>query len=201
MIAQLHALEPALQETYGSKAWRLFEAMQRGYHVAAGVVVPAPDCEAAVMRWRAQHATLLDLLVGEASPDDCVGHPDGGELTLPAAFTKQLSCALRSLRAEREDLLLIARSSAQAEDSCVSSQAGQFYSEANLITDREVGLAIRRVLLNYLWRQQRQLAAGAMAVLIQVQVAPDFSGVAFSCDPVSGNPDEMVVGYQAGGGG
>ena len=201
MFVRLHALDYASKETYGSKAWRLFQALQRGYRVPAGVVVPASECEGVMARWRAQHTALLDRLVGEASPGDCVRHPDARELTLPAAFVQQLARAVRALRAEREDSCLIVRSSAQAEDSGVSSQAGQFYSESNLVSDQEVGLAISRVLVNYLWMQQRQLAAGAMAVLVQVQVTPDLGGVAFSCDPVSGDPDEMVVGCEAGGGG
>jgi phosphohistidine swiveling domain-containing protein len=197
MIVALQALDPTAKSNYGSKAWRLCEAMQRGYRVPAGVVVPVPDCEAVVARWRADQAVRLARLLEAPSPDQCLLSPEVRELTFPASLRQEVAAATRALRTD-EGARLIVRSSAQAEDREAGSQAGQFYSEGHLASEREVLLAVARVLLSSLWRRQRGLAEGATAVLLQVQVSPEISGVAFSCNPVTGDPDEVVIAYAEG---
>ncbi|USR89661.1 glycerol-3-phosphate acyltransferase [Phormidium yuhuli AB48] len=105
------------------------------------------------------------------------------------------------------DRPLIARSSALTEDSELASAAGQYESVANLTSPAALEEAIDRCLASYdtpaavQYRQERQqqdeeedsAPGGAMAVLVQEQVAGVFSGVAFSRDPVSRCGDAVAI--------
>ncbi len=105
------------------------------------------------------------------------------------------------------DRPLIARSSALGEDSEQASAAGQYDSVPNLTSPAALEEAIDRCLASYenpaalQYRQERQQQPddedsstwGAMAVLVQEQVAGVFSGVAFSRDPVSRCGDAVAI--------
>ncbi len=101
---------------------------------------------------------------------------------------------------------LIARSSALGEDSQQATAAGQYDSVPNLTSRPALEEALDRCLASYdnpaalQYRQERQAdnqgegeSWGAMAVLVQEQVAGVFSGVAFSRDPVSRCGDSVAI--------
>ncbi|MGO8926976.1 MAG: PEP/pyruvate-binding domain-containing protein [Limisphaerales bacterium] len=98
------------------------------------------------------------------------------------------------------------RSSATAEDAPERSFAGQFESFLNVRGEEALVGAIKscwlslfseRVLV-YLVRQSLPVEEVQMAVLVQEMVAADFSGVAFTADPISGATDRLVVEWVPG---
>lgn len=85
---------------------------------------------------------------------------------------------------------LIVRSSAIGEDSQFASAAGQYISILNITNKEKLQSAIIDCQASYLgtnaiaYRRQNHQAETSMAILIQQQIEGEFSGVAFSRDPV-----------------
>lgn len=94
---------------------------------------------------------------------------------------------------------LVVRSSAVGEDSETASAAGQYLTLLNITNREGLASAIDRCFASYdqpsasRYRSDRGLADGAMAVLVQQQVAGAFSGVAFSRDPISQQGSAVVI--------
>lgn len=93
------------------------------------------------------------------------------------------------------------RSSATAEDLPEHSFAGQYETCLNVKTFTECLEAIKKCWASvwteraYRYRQKNKInhACVKMAVIIQRQVDADFAGVAFTCDPLTGSTDRIVV--------
>lgn len=91
------------------------------------------------------------------------------------------------------------RSSALQEDSAQASFAGEFESVLNVTTDDEIRDAIRRVagsasserVDSYTRHHGLQPGEHAVAVVIQKMVQPDYAGVLFTVDPLTGNLSQM----------
>ncbi len=98
------------------------------------------------------------------------------------------------------------RSSATAEDSTDRSFAGQFESILKVQGAEALLEAIKSCWLStfteralvYLARQSLPVEKVQMAVLVQEMVAAEFSGVAFTADPISGATDRLVVEWVPG---
>ncbi len=94
---------------------------------------------------------------------------------------------------------LVVRSSAIGEDSVTASAAGQYESLLNLTSPAALEQAIWRCQASYSlpaathYRQDRGIAIGGMAVIVQKQVQGVFSGVAFSRDPIARQGEAVVV--------
>ena len=94
---------------------------------------------------------------------------------------------------------LVVRSSAIGEDSESASAAGQYLSILNIASKEALKTAILDTQSSYLaqsayeYRQNRQQAETAMAVLVQKQITGLYSGVAFSRDPVNSFNDGVVI--------
>jgi rifampicin phosphotransferase len=141
--------------------------------------------------------------------------PAGGVVTpAGAADWGQASAQLRSAAAELasgRDQRFAVRSSASAEDLAGASYAGQYETvlDAGL---EELPDAVRRVFDSAAsarvaaYRQAHPQAgataapagdpsgsAGGMAVLVQVMVAAEAAGVAFTANPLTGDRDEVVI--------
>jgi len=104
-----------------------------------------------------------------------------------------------------ENAPLIVRSSAVGEDQLGASAAGQYETIAH-VTDREqLQQAIAQCFASYdepsavRYRQDRGLEDSAMAALIQRQVSGQYSGVAFSRDPIAQRPQTVLVEGLPGG--
>jgi glycerol-3-phosphate acyltransferase PlsY len=86
---------------------------------------------------------------------------------------------------------LIVRSSAIGEDSTSASAAGQYISILNVTNKEQLESAIIDCQASYLqssaieYRRQNQQQDASMAILIQRQIEGQYSGVAFSRDPVN----------------
>lgn len=95
---------------------------------------------------------------------------------------------------------LAVRSSGTAEDSAGLSYAGQYHTELN-VTPGEVPDAVGRCLLSLLGDRAAAYerlsgtdsASSHMAVMVQTMVNARTAGVMFTVDPVSGDPDRIVV--------
>ena len=94
---------------------------------------------------------------------------------------------------------LIVRSSAIGEDSALASAAGQYISILNVRSKEQLESAIIDCQASYLNRSAREYRRhsrqneASMAVLIQEQIEGQYSGVAFSRDPVDRMRDTVAV--------
>jgi phosphohistidine swiveling domain-containing protein/glycerol-3-phosphate acyltransferase PlsY len=94
---------------------------------------------------------------------------------------------------------LIVRSSAIGEDSISASAAGQYISVLNVTSKEQLESAIIDCQASYLqssameYRRHNQQGEASMAILIQQQIEGEYSGVAFSRDPVNQLRDTVAV--------
>jgi phosphoenolpyruvate synthase/pyruvate phosphate dikinase/glycerol-3-phosphate acyltransferase PlsY len=94
---------------------------------------------------------------------------------------------------------LIVRSSAIGEDSESASAAGQYISILNVVSKEQLESAIIDCQASYLqseaieYRRQNQQKETSMAILVQQQIEGQYSGVAFSRDPVNQLRDTVAV--------
>ncbi len=90
---------------------------------------------------------------------------------------------------------LVVRSSSSAEDGHDSAMAGMFTSVLDVVTWADFRSAMQTVIASAriidLVEEQETLAP--MAVLVQPQLAPEWGGVLFGLDPVTGRTDHLVV--------
>jgi len=133
--------------------------------------------------------------------------PDGFVL-LPAAFDgdelkpeawSRAQTRLARLRKGRADAAFAVRSSAGSEDSAGASFAGEFESVLDVRADEDVRQAIgavrrsRNTARVQAYSQAQGIAAAhEMAVVVQLLVRAEFSGVLFTADPVSGDLMHML---------
>jgi len=139
-------------------------------------------------------------------PDGCV--------ILSTAFTNgdltgdawiQVQKDLGRLR-KGQTVAFAVRSSALQEDSAQASFAGEFESVLNVTTDDEIRDAIRRVagsahserVDSYSQVHGLQTGDHAVAVVIQTMVQPDYAGVLFTVDPLTGNFSKMSGNFVKG---
>src|SRR5215207_863499 len=132
--------------------------------------------------------------------------PAGMVVTAAAAAWHQALARLRAAAAElgSRDQRFAVRSSASAEDLAGASFAGQYETVLDVGLE-ELPDAVRQVLDSAAsarvaaYRQAHPQAAPAdpsrsgMAVLVQVMVAAEAAGVAFTANPLTGDRDEVVI--------
>jgi pyruvate, water dikinase len=94
---------------------------------------------------------------------------------------------------------LVVRSSAIGEDSEQASAAGQYQTFLQITSQIRLRQAITQCQDCYddpsaaQYRQDRGVPQGGMAVIVQVQIQGQFSGVAFSRDPMSGESGIVAI--------
>jgi rifampicin phosphotransferase len=86
---------------------------------------------------------------------------------------------------------VIVRSSSPHEDGSTTSMAGQFHSVLDVSGWDDLLAAVNEVVAS--------AEGGPMAVLVQPFVQPEFGGVLFGADPVTGRTDRLVVSAVPGG--
>ncbi|HIK45585.1 MAG TPA: glycerol-3-phosphate acyltransferase [Leptolyngbyaceae cyanobacterium M65_K2018_010] len=100
---------------------------------------------------------------------------------------------------------VVVRSSAQGEDTVTVSAAGIYQSFLHITTREALDQAILRCFAAYnspravQYRRDHHLPDRAMAVIVQQQVRGQFSGVAFSRDPIARCGDAVVIEALPGG--
>jgi rifampicin phosphotransferase len=132
-----------------------------------------------------------------------------GVVVTPAAtadWDQTRACLLRAAEklADRQGQRFAVRSSAAAEDLAGASFAGQYETVLDVGLD-ELPRAVRHVVDSAAsarvsaYRRAHPQAAAAdssesgMAVLVQVMVAAEAAGVAFTANPLTGDRDEVVI--------
>src|SRR5260370_11957405 len=131
-----------------------------------------------------------------------------GFVVFPSAFEgeqlhgqawDEIQAALSSLRKRHEGALFAVRSSAVHEDSASASYAGAIETVLNMKTDQEIKDAIMTVFRSRLSERVRAYSsaqgvdqAQPIAVVVQVMVPSDLSGVLFTADPITGSFTAMV---------
>jgi len=168
------ASDPA---TAGGKAWHLARLKQLGLPVPEGVVIPAG--------WRTLHD---DETNEELAPE--------------------LSAALQEALAARGWLNqpLAVRSSAAGEDSATASFAGIYRTCLNVCGIEQVQLAVGEVwaslsspaAIAYRQRLGQGASMPGMAVIVMPLLPAIASGIAFTCDPITGRDDRLVIHAQWG---
>jgi phosphoenolpyruvate synthase/pyruvate phosphate dikinase len=116
--------------------------------------------------------------------------------TLPASFLEELSNSFEELHTER----VAVRSSAVAEDSTTSSWAGQLESYLHVTKDYLITNIIscwdsinsKRATM---YAKQQNIAKDKLivAVVVQKMVNCDAAGVAFTLNPVTNDPNEIII--------
>jgi hypothetical protein len=140
--------------------------------------------------------------------------PDGF-IILPAAFAgdeltseawAQTQMCLSRLRRIDENGSFAVRSSALSEDSAQASFAGEFETVLDVQTDEEIREAIRTVRCSrhtarvqaYTQAQGLEQADQEIAVVVQRLIQPDYAGVLFTVDPVTGDLMRMTGNFVPG---
>lgn len=182
----------------GGKGWNLARLARYGLPVPEILVIPVEE-------ERAWLAGCQPPDLAEASLDEESLRRLGGfhRQLLARAVPDAFHTTLRQALAEKGwlDRPLAVRSSATAEDSALASFAGIHLSRLSLTGLSSVIEGVREVWASrwlpqaVAYRQRAGLAreAVAMGVVITPMVDAVASGIAFTCDPLSGRDDRLVL--------
>jgi len=121
--------------------------------------------------------------------------------TIPADLIESISCAYANLTQTVGDLPLAVRSSATAEDLPGASFAGQQDTYLNVRGKTALLDAVQRCwsslwtprALEYRARQGIDPSTVSLAVVVQVMVPAEASGIMFTANPINGARDEIVL--------
>lgn len=163
-LGDKRALDP---EIAGAKAANLARAMQGGFTVLDGFVVTVEGTRVFTTQRARQMGRDLEKL---------------------------LKKRWASLSAEGT-LPLVVRSSSSAEDTEDSAMAGMFTSVLDVGTWADFRRAMQTVVesARIIDLVEERETFAPMAVLVQPQLAPEWGGVLFGVDPVTGRTDHLVV--------
>jgi rifampicin phosphotransferase len=172
MICLFQDLAPAQAALVGAKGIVLARLYRAGYRVPNGLIL------------------LTNAFDGDALKNEA---------------WLQVCLALAKLSGGRPDRSFAVRSSALGEDSVHASFAGAFETVLNVRGDESIRHAIETVRQSRhagrvaAYSQAQGLAAvHDVAVIVQQMITPDFSGVLFTADPVSGSRAVIVGNYVRG---
>jgi pyruvate,water dikinase len=171
-VKSFNELTPKLQPLAGGKGGMLARMFQGGYPVPEGFVV------------------LPQAFEGERLSDEA---------------WNEIRDYLSKIRKKSEGALFAVRSSALNEDSARASFAGEFETVLNAGTDKEIQEAIYTVFRS---RQSERVKVYSsfqgieqshkIAVVVQLMVPSEVSGVLFTADPVTGSFERMIGNYVHG---
>ncbi len=184
----------------GGKGANLGELRRAGFHVPAGFVITT---------------LAYDRFVQENSLDEIITHsmaePEPLGVKIVDAFNRaQIPADLEQAIIKAYHRLgegpVAVRSSATAEDLPEAAFAGQQETYLNVIGRESLLEAVRgcwaslwsdRAII-YRERQTVDQSSVKLAVVIQHMVTPDFAGVLFTANPITGERDEMVIDANTG---
>lgn len=163
-LADRRALDP---DVVGAKAANLARAMQAGFTVLDGFVVTVEGTRVFSTQRSRQVGRDLEKLLKKRWA------------ALSANGTRPL----------------VVRSSSSAEDGHDSAMAGMFTSVLDVETWADFRKALQTVVesARIVDLVEERETFAPMAVLVQPQLAPDWGGVLFGVDPVTGRTDHLVV--------
>lgn len=171
-VIHFEELSPELQSLAGGKGGMLARLYRGGYPVPEGLVV-----------------------LPTAFREDTLNRQARNELLL----------LLGKMRKKQPHARFAVRSSALHEDSAQASFAGEFETVLNVQTDDEILEAVHAV---YRSRQSKRVEVYSsvqgidpshpMAVVVQLMVSSEISGVLFTADPITGSFTKMIGNYVHG---
>ncbi len=139
--------------------------------------------------------------------------PDGF-VVLPSAFKDELlndkawdeiKLYLNNIRKNQEEVRFAVRSSALSEDSAMASFAGEFETLLNMKTDKEIKEAIYTVFKSGTSERVKTYSSVQgidehhhIAVVVQLMVNSELSGVLFTADPITGSYKSMTGNFVYG---
>lgn len=171
-VKSFKELTPEFQTFAGGKGGMLARMFQRGYPVPEGFVI------------------LPSAFQSEALMDEA---------------WNEIKTNLNAIRGKHEGALFAVRSSALNEDSTLASFAGEFETVLNVKTDEEVQKAIDKVIRSRHSERVKVYSAiqgmdqaHRIAVVVQLMVQSEISGVLFTADPITGSHENMIGNYVYG---
>ncbi len=143
---------------------------------------------------------------GYPVPDGFVVLPDAFQNeVLNSDALNEIKNKLKNLRDKYKDAKFAVRSSALSEDSASASFAGEFETVLNVETDKEIESAIYAVLQSKESERVKSystvhniIKSHKIAVVVQLMVQSEISGVLFTADPITGSFSNMVGNYVHG---
>ena len=195
-------------EVVGGKGRSLARMAEAGFNVPGGFVITAAAYRSFVATNRLQQKIVS--LARPAVADGRVSFEQAShaiqalfaERDLSAEVTREISQAYGSL----DDTPVAVRSSANAEDLPGLSFAGQQETYLNVKGTDEVVRAVRNCWAS-LWtpqaisyRHQNGIDQGsvAMAVVVQIMVSSEVSGILFTANPATGERSEIIINASFG---
>lgn len=199
-------------EIVGGKAWNLGRLVRYGFAVPPGVALVAAAYEEFIaqnglrdlIKRVADQVSLESLANGAGNNDLKLLHEKIASGTMPSALAEMIVKALRETGLWESPLAV--RSSATCEDSAEASFAGIHDSFLNVRGLPGILSAIQKCYAS-IWSERavtyrRKLSISDFNVapaVVLMQMAPAVSaGVAFSCDPRSGQEEQMVISANFG---
>lgn len=172
MVKSFSELTPELRPLAGGKGGMLARMFQDGYPVPEGFVILPPAFQE--------------------------------EKLNPEAWN-QIQAYLNGMRKNHKGARFAVRSSALSEDSALASFAGEFETVLNVKTDQEIQDAIDKVFRSRKSERVKVYSTGLdmeqshqIAVVIQLMVQSEISGVLFTADPITGSYANMIGNYVHG---
>lgn len=206
---EAYAAGPAI---VGGKAWNLGRLVRYGFAVPPGVALIAAAYEAFIeqnnlremIKQVADQVSLESLACGAANSDLQQLRERIVSGTMPPVLQEAIATALAAAGLLEQPLAI--RSSATCEDSTEASFAGIHDSFLNLRGLPDLLTAIQKCYAS-IWTERavayrRKLGISdlevAPAVVLMQMVPAASAGVAFSCDPRSGQEERMVISANFG---
>jgi hypothetical protein len=208
LLRPIDALLPRASRSFGGKAQNLAALVRAGFPVPAAYALSS---EAAT-----QH--FARALPHALRPEQLLSRPSASERDLEEATARvletpldatlehELRRAFEALRAASVQGVAVRASSASDDEAAVSA-AELHISVLNVTRDAALFEAVRRCyaqvfsfrVVSYL-RSVGLPAVAEMGVVIQAMVPADVAGVLFTVNPLTGDPEEMVIdaGYGLG---
>ena len=193
-------LKEANQESLlevGSKALHLANIINEGVNIPNGFVLKAN----ALKNFMKEHS--LHTQVHKAEFIDLFM-----EAPLPKEIEKEVLSSYEKLKelTGSVDLSVAVRSSSSAEDLKDASFAGQYETILNVCDEEQLLYALKQCwaslfsdrVREYAAQKEISLDAFPMGILIQEMVFPDVSGVIFSLNPITQDPNEIIINASYG---
>ena len=193
-------LKEANQESLlevGSKALHLANIINEGVNIPNGFVLKAN----ALKNFMKEHS--LHTQVHKAEFIDLFM-----EAPLPKEIEKEVLSSYEKLKelTGSVDLSVAVRSSSSAEDLKDASFAGQYETILNVCDEEQLLYALKQCwaslfsdrVREYAAQKEISLDAFPMGILIQQMVFPDVSGVIFSLNPITQDPNEIIINASYG---
>jgi phosphohistidine swiveling domain-containing protein len=172
MVKSFKELTPELQRFAGGKGGMLAKMFLGGYPIPEGFVILPPAFQ--------------------------------NEELNPKAWD-EIRAHLNAIREEHNGARFAVRSSALSEDSASASYAGEFETVLNVTTDQEIQEAIYTVFRSRESERVRVYStvqgvahSHEIAVVVQLMVQSEMSGVLFTADPITGSYASMIGNFVYG---